>query len=77
MRPVVLFGYSVGSLIDRIKPIRVVPATFFLWSALGVISFFVVRDKYSAAVMGSLISINFFAQVDASWKSVLESCIIK
>ncbi len=57
----VLFGYSVGSMIDRIKPIRVVPVTFLIWSLLGAISFFVVRDKFSAAVMASLININSFA----------------
>jgi maltose/moltooligosaccharide transporter len=56
----VLLGYSAGSLIDRVKPIRVIPATFFVWSLLMLISFFVIRDKISAAVMASLIGINGF-----------------
>jgi MFS family permease len=53
----VLLGYSSGSLIDRVKPIRVIPATFFVWSLLMLISFFVIRDKVSAAAMASLIGI--------------------
>jgi hypothetical protein len=56
-----LLGYSTGSLIDRLKPIRVVPVTFFIWALLALISFFVVRDKLSAAFMASLININLFA----------------
>jgi len=55
-----LLGYSTGSLIDRLKPIRVIPATFFFWSLLTLVSFFVVRDKLSAAIMASLININLF-----------------
>ena len=54
-------GYSTGSLIDRLKPIRVIPVTFFIWALLALISFFVVRDKMSAAIMTSLICINQFA----------------
>ena len=56
----VLLGYSAGSIIDRVKPIRVIPVTFFIWSLLGIISFFVVRDKFSAAVMGCLINVIIF-----------------
>ena len=56
-----LLGYSTGSLIDRLKPIRVVPVTFFIWALLALISFFVVRDKLSAAFMASLINVNLFA----------------
>ena len=33
---------------------------FFLWSLLALVSFFVVTDKVSAAVMASLIGINVF-----------------
>jgi maltose/moltooligosaccharide transporter len=56
-----LLGYSSGSLIDRFKPIRVVPLTMFVSSVLAVISFFVITDKTSAAVMASLDGIkNFF-----------------
>jgi len=56
----VLLGYSAGSLIDRVKPIRVIPVTFFIWSLLGVISFFVIEDKISAAIMACLINVNLF-----------------
>ena len=56
-----VLGYSTGSLIDRLKPIRVIPVTFFIWAALALISFFYVRDKMSAAIMASLININLFA----------------
>jgi MFS family permease len=52
-----LLGYYSGSLIDRFKPIRVIPLTLFVWALLALISFFVIRDKVSAAVMGSLIGI--------------------
>jgi hypothetical protein len=57
----VLLGYSTGSLIDRLKPIRVIPATFFIWALLALISFFIVRDKTTAAIMAALININMFA----------------
>ena len=56
----VLLGYSAGAWIDRLKPIRVVPLAFFVWSLLALVSFFVVTDKVSAAVMASLIGINVF-----------------
>ena len=56
----VLLGYSAGAWIDRFKPIRVVPLAFFVWSLLALVSFFVVTDKVSAAVMASLIGINVF-----------------
>ena len=38
-----------------------IPVTFFIWALLTLISFFVVRDKMSAAIMASLININLFA----------------
>ena len=57
----VLLGYSTGSLIDRLKPIRVIPVTLFIWALLVLISFFVVSDKTTAAIMASLININIFA----------------
>ena len=56
----VLLGYSVGSIIDRVKPIRVIPVTLFIWAFLTFISFFIVRDKTTAAIMASLININMF-----------------
>ena len=56
-----LLGYSTGSLIDRLKAIRVIPVTFFIWALLSLISFFIVCDKISAAIMASLININLFA----------------
>ncbi|MBE2205602.1 MAG: MFS transporter [Chthoniobacterales bacterium] len=54
-------GYTTGSWIDRLKPVRVLPATFFVWAGLSLISFFYIRDKESAAVMAVLININMFA----------------
>ena len=56
----VLLGYSTGSLIDRLKPIRVIPVTLFIWAFLTLLSFFIVRDKTTAAIMASLININMF-----------------
>lgn len=56
----VLLGYSAGSLIDRFKPIRVVPMALFVGSLLALVSFFVISDKVSAAVMASLVGINNF-----------------
>jgi len=56
----VLLGYWAGSTIDRFKPIRVIPFTFFLWSMLSLISYFYIYDKNSAALMGCLIQINLF-----------------
>lgn len=53
-------GYPAGAMIDRLKPIRVIPATLFIWSLLVLVSFFVVRDKMSAAIMASLINVNLF-----------------
>lgn len=56
----VLLGYSVGSMIDRFKPIRVIPISFFIWSLMVLISFFYVRDKMSAAVMACVLNVNSF-----------------
>lgn len=56
----VILGYWSGTMIDRVKPIRVIPATFFIWSLLSVISFFTIHDKMSAAVMACFININLF-----------------
>jgi maltose/moltooligosaccharide transporter len=55
-----LLGYLSGSLIDRFKPIRVVPLMGFVSSALAVVSFFVITDKTSAVVMASLDGIKTF-----------------
>jgi maltose/moltooligosaccharide transporter len=55
-----LLGYSSGSLIDRFKPIRVVPLTLFVSSTLALVSFFVISEKVSAATMASLSGINNF-----------------
>ena len=56
----VLFGYMAGSMIDRLKPIRVIPVCLFIWSMLVLISYFYIHDKNSAAVMAVLIQINSF-----------------
>ena len=56
----IVLGYSTGSMIDRVKPIRVVPATYFIWSLLSLASYFFVHDKLSAAIMACLIQINLF-----------------
>ncbi|MEI6323642.1 MAG: MFS transporter [bacterium] len=55
-----VLGYSTGSMIDRVKPIRVIPVTYFIWALLSLISFFIVRDKMTAAIMACLIQINLF-----------------
>ena len=56
----VLLGYWAGSMIDRLKPIRVIPVTFFIWALLSLVSFFYVQDKLSAAIMAGLINVNIF-----------------
>ena len=56
----VLLGSSSGSMIDRIKPIRVIPAGLFVYSLLAFVSYFVVHDKESAAIMASLVRIDMF-----------------
>lgn len=55
-----LLGYPAGAMIDRLKPIRVLPATLFIWGVLAFVSFFYVQDKISAAVMSSCIQVNSF-----------------
>ncbi len=56
----ITLGYAAGSMIDRLKPIRVIPASIFIYSLLALVAFFVVHDKISAAIMSSLISVNLF-----------------
>lgn len=56
----VLLGYSAGALVDRIKPIRMVPVALFIWALLSLVSFFIVDSKLTAATMASLISITGF-----------------
>ena len=59
---------------QRNHPIRVIPVTFFIWALLTLISFFVVRDKMSAAIMASLININLFAFGVALGAVTVELC---
>lgn len=56
----VLLGYSAGSMIDRLKPIRVIPVALLLWALLVLISYFYIHDKLSAAIMTALINVNIF-----------------
>lgn len=55
-----LLGYSAGSMIDRLKPIRVIPVCFFFWSIANVVGFFTIHDKISAAVISGVINVNTF-----------------
>jgi hypothetical protein len=56
----VTLGYAAGSMIDRLKPIRVIPGALLISSLLALASFFAVQGKLSAAVMAGLININLF-----------------
>ena len=55
-----LFGYSAGSMVDRLLPLRVIPVTYFIWTLLVFISFFVVHDKQSAVVMACCVNLLLF-----------------
>ena len=56
----VVCGYSAGAMIDRLKPIRIIPATLLIWSLLLLTSYFYIHDKMSAAIMAALVNINLF-----------------
>lgn len=56
----VVLGYWAGSMVDRLKSIRVIPVTLFIWSMLCLISYFYIHDKTSASIMAALIQINLF-----------------
>ena len=53
-------GYSAGSLIDRLKPIRLIPIFFFIRTIISLAAFYFVQDKMSAAIFGGMISIIVF-----------------
>ncbi len=40
---IILFGYSLGSVIDKFKPVRLVPMTFAVWSLINVYAFFFLK----------------------------------
>lgn len=47
-------GFAVGSMLDRLKPIRVLPALLFIRAIIAAVAFFVVHDKTTAIVFNGI-----------------------
>ncbi|MEI8197502.1 MAG: hypothetical protein WCI73_16525, partial [Phycisphaerae bacterium] len=56
----IFLGYTIGSLVDRLKPLRVMPFLFFARALVLTVGFFVVKDKISAMVISSLEGVVLF-----------------
>ena len=50
----ILLGFAVGSLVDRLQPLRVLPIIILVRAALLAVGFFVVRDKMTAMIIYTL-----------------------
>lgn len=57
---IILFGYSLGSVIDKFKPVRLMPITFGVWSLINVYAFFFLRGATSLFVFMVLITLIVF-----------------
>lgn len=57
---IVLLAYPLGVLIDRLKPVRMVPPALLLWSLVNLFSFFYLRDPLSLLICSSLMAIASF-----------------
>ena len=67
-----LLGYTLGSVIDRFKPVRVIPVGLFFWSMTSVFSFFLIHDKYSAATWSCITGFAIFIFSVASGAMTVE-----
>ncbi|HSI09410.1 MAG TPA: MFS transporter [Rariglobus sp.] len=56
----VLLGYPLGALIDRLNPIRVLVPSLVLWGGCNVLSFFALRGAASLLVCMGLITLSSF-----------------
>ncbi|MEI8197754.1 MAG: hypothetical protein WCI73_17815, partial [Phycisphaerae bacterium] len=45
-----LFGYALGSMTDRLKPLRVIPYLFMMRALVLLVAFYTVHDQFTATV---------------------------
>jgi len=59
---IMILGFGIGSLADRLKPVRLMPYLTFLWSLTLIGSYFFVHDQLSWLIWFTLINLAIFAQ---------------
>jgi predicted MFS family arabinose efflux permease len=57
---IVVLGYPLGAMIDRLKPIRLVAPSLVFWALINLVAFFFLRDKWSLLVCIGLITLATF-----------------
>ena len=57
---IILVAYPLGSLIDRMNPIRVVPPALLLFSLVNLFAFFFLRGQWSLLLCATLIALASF-----------------
>ncbi len=59
---IVILGFVVGSLADRLKPVRLMPPLTLVWAMTNVGAYWFVHDQWSYIVWFTLINLAIFAQ---------------
>ena len=59
---VMLLGLGVGSLADRLKPVRLTAPALLFWALTNVGAYFFVHDQFSYLIWFTLINLAIFAQ---------------
>ncbi len=59
---IMLVGFGVGSLADRLKPVRLIAPVLLFWTLTNVGAYFYVHDQVSYLIGFTLINLAIFAQ---------------
>ena len=59
---IMALGFGIGSLADRLKPMRLMAPLWFLWATVNVGAYFFVHDELSYLICFTLINIVVFGQ---------------
>ncbi len=56
-----VFGFSIGSMTDKLNPVRLMAPTLLIWGILSMASFFFVRGPWSYLVVSAIGGLVVFA----------------
>ena len=59
---IMIIGFGVGTMADRLKPVKLMPHLTFLWALTLIGSYFFVHDQLSWLIWFTLINLAIFAQ---------------
>jgi maltose/moltooligosaccharide transporter len=54
-------GYAIGSMTDKLNPVRLMSPVLLIWGIVSMVSFFVVRGEWSYLAMSALGGVVIFA----------------